>query len=845
MPPPTAHLAVSSLPLQGPPANRDAPQDTIPSGTYTVEPKAVELQDDQEPPAVISATAATTTAANATVAATSDPAARQDAPELQEQVSDLEAAVAAALGLGLGGTVSPPPTAVAAPLPLPRAGSWPASAATTGSPRSACRTASAASLSLELQIAQELGDLAPGASSTVLPPAAPLPLRATSSSDSSSPWRSTASLSSEAEAEKRYSMCGSVSPALETIRESQSCSSQPEAEASGAAPASYTGPAAPSTVPPGDGPDTRLELSCEEEVAALLAGGGGSAAHATCSGGGATEPLADLLALMGGSPGTGPATFDGSGATDDCFESNVGAAVARLLRGYNSRTSEPARLAAPAPAPDATVGRLASLSSDGEEEEEEQEASRPSPEHWTAKPVPGWGDQRGCSAKDSSAGSSTLADAPPAAPPVAPISKAASLPSAAWVSPPGWGSNSGEAEDSNPLANMYARGVRQRQQAEKTRARLRRQQEADELLACTFRPALLAGRGGSLSRPGSAPMLARSGSGGGSQVYERQRAQRQRALERQAWLRHQQEQESLACCTFKPAVDLHSARMFAEGVRYGSGRMVVCGPAASGSTALDESVRKQLHLLHSAGLNAAAAAAMMSAQSRLDSSRRMDGEPTGDATGMLADSEDAWLSCQSGAIAGAALPQAVSPPAAVAPPSAPAQHPGPPLSGASPSAVSLSASPLKASIRLYAHSRELHERQRQAQLLQTQVSAGYTRGSVGSVGLAGCRCARCGKQQPVELPYPPSSLPCAPSPPHGAEAARRGAGRSPQGPALPSGTAHQPAQPPALPPLSAHLTPRQRPAAYLLSGGGGGSAGAQQYSEDGCLLAAVGAGGGG
>lgn len=207
-------------------------------------------------------------------------------------------------------------------------------------------------------------------------------------------------------------------------------------------------------------------------------------------------------------------------------------------------------------------------------------------------------------------------------------------------------------------------------------------------------------------------------------MYARQLAQRQRALERQAWQRHQQEQEALAGCTFAPAIDPASARMVQQGVRYGGSGMLVCSPAA-GSASQDEAVRQQLQLLHRAGLNASASAALLtsqgSAHAASNDATAADGGanaragaapvPGGPCEAPPADSGDAWEAALAGPFSPSALRQAA--------PARPAARQRPPSAGAS--WGGRGGSPLKASERLYAHARDLQERQRLAPAVEEQV----------------------------------------------------------------------------------------------------------------------------
>ncbi|KAL4440546.1 hypothetical protein ABPG75_003547 [Micractinium tetrahymenae] len=336
------------------------------------------------------------------------------------------------------------------------------------------------------------------------------------------------------------------------------------------------------------------------------------------------------------------------------------------------------------------------------------------------------------------------------------------------------GSDDVSAEADGPLAAMYARQVRQRQDAEARYAAIRQQQEVDDFAGCTFKPSLAASKARSPSRPGSAP----PGGGAGSRgeptgVYERQVGLRMRELQRRERVRQQQEREQLAACTFQPEVDPRSQALFESGVRYGCGSLMAGGGGAASSAApaasMDAAVRQQLQVLHSAGLRASTAAAVLSRSvSRVGClGGGGEGAPMGGTggtsggagreTGMvlpLAEQDEecsagfataegssaggaAWLV---GAGAGASLPQGapagirqqhpsvtqtvsgLTPPAQLAGaamPAALASASQPPahrqLSMPSPGGcVRLVASPVRASDRLYGHARDLQQRQRLA-----------------------------------------------------------------------------------------------------------------------------------
>jgi len=263
-------------------------------------------------------------------------------------------------------------------------------------------------------------------------------------------------------------------------------------------------------------------------------------------------------------------------------------------------------------------------------------------------------------------------------------------------------------------------------------ARLRQQREAEELGACTFRPKLLTGsHSHSPSRPGSTASLGTAGgtAGGsgsfgqvaGSAMYARQQAQRQRQLERLAAQRAEQEHEALAPCTFRPAVDPKSQRMFARGVRYGSSRVV------AGGSSVDEVVHRQLRLLHSAGLNAAAAAAVLAGQGLVSADSELAEPEIGAALNGIqaAKPEPAEagapppVAANPGDFSGAAIPSVLQY-AAISPTrrqlSATSRIAGALLSPA------IAGRPLSASARLYAHAVDLQGRQRQAAALRDQVS---------------------------------------------------------------------------------------------------------------------------
>lgn len=124
------------------------------------------------------------------------------------------------------------------------------------------------------------------------------------------------------------------------------------------------------------------------------------------------------------------------------------------------------------------------------------------------------------------------------------------------------------------------------QERERRGARLRQQQADAELDGLTFRPTL-ATRG---RRPGSAPCRPAPS----SSLYDRERAHRQRLQERHAQQRRQQEEEALAGCTFRPAIDARSAQLCSRGVRYGHGRVHARGASPEGGACMDETVRQQV-----------------------------------------------------------------------------------------------------------------------------------------------------------------------------------------------------------------------------------------------------------
>ncbi|PRW39317.1 pathogenesis-related genes transcriptional activator [Chlorella sorokiniana] len=288
---------------------------------------------------------------------------------------------------------------------------------------------------------------------------------------------------------------------------------------------------------------------------------------------------------------------------------------------------------------------------------------------------------------------------------------------------PSWSSDGAEGADL--LAAMHDRAVHQRREAEHRYAQLRQQQEAAELSGCTFSPKLLAG-GRSPSRPGSTASLSTAGGGGGSScfgeaagsaMYARQQAQRQRQLERLAAQRAEQEREALAPCTFRPAVDARSQRMFASGVRYGGSRLVAGGPS------VEEAVHRQLRLLHSAGLNAAAAAAVLASQGLVSADAEQD-QPEGDTPATTASqpaqpeaapAEEEPKGAQHDDLSGATIPsvlqQAAASPTRRQLDAAASNTPGALLG------LAAAGRPLSASARLYAHAVNLQERQRQAAAL--------------------------------------------------------------------------------------------------------------------------------
>lgn len=251
-------------------------------------------------------------------------------------------------------------------------------------------------------------------------------------------------------------------------------------------------------------------------------------------------------------------------------------------------------------------------------------------------------------------------------------------------------------------------------------AQLRQQQEAQELGPCTFRPKLTGGR--TPSRPGSIASVGLASGGGsscfgeaaGSAMYARQQAQRQRKMERLAAQRAEQEHEALAYCTFHPAVDARSQRMFASGVRYGGSRVVAGGPS------VDEAVHRQLRLLHSAGLNAAAAAAVLAGQGLVSA----DDEPAEPASGSQPAQADLAagepVPTQPGDLSGAVIPSVLQ----QAAPS-PTRRQLSPASSVATALLSpaVAGRPLSASARLYAHAVDLHGRQCQAAALWEQVGA--------------------------------------------------------------------------------------------------------------------------
>lgn len=233
-------------------------------------------------------------------------------------------------------------------------------------------------------------------------------------------------------------------------------------------------------------------------------------------------------------------------------------------------------------------------------------------------------------------------------------------------------------------------------------------------------------------------------------MYARQQAQRQRQLERQAVQRAEQEREALSGCTFRPAVDDRSQRMFIRGLRYGGSGQAVGGPPSSAAS-LDEEVRRQLELLHSAGLNAAAAAAVLAGQGA-GGPGGAEREVPGEAQPGGTESQPAsGPPGQLGELAGAAIPAALQ-----GGPSSPPRRP--PSGSVAPAGLLLSPGvsgrPLSASARLYAHAINLQERQRQAAALQEQVRL------VGAWWEAGLHCCR----ECLALPLRSLTLAVSPSP---------------------------------------------------------------------------------
>lgn len=212
---------------------------------------------------------------------------------------------------------------------------------------------------------------------------------------------------------------------------------------------------------------------------------------------------------------------------------------------------------------------------------------------------------------------------------------------------------------------------------------------------------------------------------------------------RQELVRQQQEREQLAACTFSPAVDPRSKALFDSGVRYGCGPLMAGGGAATCSAAqaasMDAAVWQQLRVLHSAGLRASTAAAVLSRSvSRVGCSSGdlacgiagTSGCHTGappqpgaqDEQGCSASfvtakelDSGAAATAPPAQLAGSALPAALdsAPLALQRQQSAPAQ--------VTPGCERLVASPVKASDRLYAHARDLQRRQRDAQNEQAHV----------------------------------------------------------------------------------------------------------------------------
>ncbi|KAI7841492.1 hypothetical protein COHA_004885 [Chlorella ohadii] len=428
-----------------------------------------------------------------------------------DEQASLEAAVGAALGL-----------------PMPAACNVSASRARPAASGASGCSMSASHLSLELQVAEALGDLHPAAGTAdclalQAPGGEGSLARCCSGSGStaglSSPWRtSTSSFGAEPEASKRFSCCGSACPVLETLRESISTQEQSSVSLA-AAPScpTFAGDAGGAlTDEPGAAAaserqqpqDEQLAGSCTEgaadigdEVAALLGGmlPGPAPTSLTWPGEAATQQstLTNILALLGQpQESSSPSQPAAGGATCPAPEDGFDAAICQLLLGGGSeeQVAVPAAEAAarPVSAGAMQAGRLASLSQGSEagwrEAEAHPPAAFPPPAAAAAAAVatlpadeaadwPAGGDGSApaeeCSSSSGTSGSAALAGCTAACTALAAsVTRPADLPlfgNAPPIipctrAPPSWSSDGGEGAD--PLASMHDRAVRQRREAE-------------------------------------------------------------------------------------------------------------------------------------------------------------------------------------------------------------------------------------------------------------------------------------------------------------------------------------------------------------------------------------------
>lgn len=377
-----------------------------------------------------------------------------DEPQTQQpaDAADVEAAVAALLlGGGSPGQLGTTRPASASATSL------------TGSPRPV-RASSQLHLSLEAAVADALGDLAPASPSAsasccqtpaagawASPTAALCAAGRDGSVRLSSPWRTSSSgcsAAAEAEASKRFSVCGLACPALETIREQTSLLSAAATSEEEATAASGGGPAAVTAA--------QEERSCEDEVAALLGGGNAAASSGAappCVDEFSADSLDGVLALLeGGSCPPAPAAGACTG--------ELGSAVAALLAGGSSPGQVAPRLLS-TDVPVGVLGRLASVSS--EEEREGSCAAAP------PKPAPPASDaEDGGASSESSWAEATQGVAAPTSGvgtvAAAATATAAGPARAAWAPPAWWTTDADEGKDgTEPLAQMYARAVRDRE----------------------------------------------------------------------------------------------------------------------------------------------------------------------------------------------------------------------------------------------------------------------------------------------------------------------------------------------------------------------------------------------